>query len=131
MDLFFTYTKKRRKRRRKYAFFSLYRSVVDLTSSRFQSPQVNCRAVDANSNKFTNNRKPTGPKKYASSSLSPTQYKQKNKKWKENGSDDDEDKSDKIKRKEKSERETSLIRNVFEWKCNAHLKESCKSHNQG
>lgn len=33
---------------------------------------------------------------------------------KKNGSDDDEDKSDKIKRKEKSERETSLIRNVFE-----------------
>lgn len=50
-----------------------YRSVVDLTSSRFHSPQVNCRAVDANSNKFTNNRKPTGPKKYANNSLSPTQ----------------------------------------------------------
>lgn len=49
-----------------------YRSVVDLTSSRFHSPQVSCRAVDAKSNKFTNNRKPTGPKKYANNSLSPT-----------------------------------------------------------
>lgn len=48
-----------------------YRSVVDLTSSRFQSPHVSCLAVDANSNKFTNSRNPMGPKKYASNSLSP------------------------------------------------------------
>lgn len=63
-------------------FSFVYRSVVDLTSSRFHRPQVNCRAVDANSNKFTNNKKPIGPKKYANNSLSPTQYKHEKEKKK-------------------------------------------------
>lgn len=46
-----------------YIFFvsKIYRSVVDLTSSRFQRPHVNCRAVDANNRKFTHKRIPIGP----------------------------------------------------------------------
>lgn len=38
----------------------IYRSVVDLTSSRFQSPNVNWCAVNANINKFTHSKIPIG-----------------------------------------------------------------------
>lgn len=55
-----------------YAVYHLaYRSVVDLTSSRFQRPQVNCRAVEANNSRFMPSSMPMGPKKYANISESP------------------------------------------------------------
>lgn len=57
--------------REKFIRVYVYLSVVDLTSSRFHSPQVNCRAVDRNSNKLVNKRNPTGPMKYGSISCLP------------------------------------------------------------
>lgn len=46
-------------------------SVVDLTSSRFHKPHVNCRAVDANKRRFTPSNTPIGPKKKVNISKSP------------------------------------------------------------
>lgn len=48
-----------------------YRSVVDLTSSRFHRPHVSWRAVEANSRKLMINSTPIGPKKYVKISMSP------------------------------------------------------------
>ncbi len=52
-----------------------YRSVVDLTSSRFHRPHVSCRAVDKNKRILTQSRMPIGPKKYAKISISPVKKK--------------------------------------------------------
>lgn len=66
-------------------FFFLYklekkgthRSVVDLTSSRFHKPHVNCLAVDANNRQLMTSKRPIGPKKYVNISMSPEKKKEK------------------------------------------------------
>lgn len=50
---------------------STHFSVVVLTSSRFQRPQVNWRVVDTKSKILVMSRAPIGAKKYVKISLSP------------------------------------------------------------